>query len=183
MHTAQYGRLAYRICPRFLMPCVPAHPTNKHTHTVLTIIVSSVVVGGPPTTKRMITNIDDRIGMVMASLRACGADSNTVVIFTSDHGDLMGDHGIVLKGPLHYQGLIRVPIIWREPGATPADAVVREDLASSIDLGAAIIHRAGIAAPRSWPDTWAWTAAPSTATWTRKAKPSPRCCSRCAPSW
>ena len=40
---------------------------------------------------------------------------NTVVIFTSDHGDLMGDHGIVLKGPLHYQGLIRVPLIWREP--------------------------------------------------------------------
>ena len=63
----------------------------------------------------MITNIDDRIGMVMDALRDSGADSNTVVIFTSDHGDLMGDHGIVLKGPLHYQGLIRVPLIWREP--------------------------------------------------------------------
>ena len=63
----------------------------------------------------MITNIDDRIGMVMDALRDCGADSNTVVIFTSDHGDLMGDHGIVLKGPLHYQSLIRVPLIWREP--------------------------------------------------------------------
>ncbi|MDP3520098.1 MAG: sulfatase-like hydrolase/transferase [Hydrogenophaga sp.] len=95
----------------------------------------------------MITNIDDRIGMVMETLRACGADSNTVVIFTSDHGDLMGDHGIVLKGPLHYQGLVRVPMIWREPGASPVDAVAREDLTSSIDLGAAIIHRAGIAAP------------------------------------
>ena len=95
----------------------------------------------------MITNIDDRIGMVMDTLRACGADSNTVVIFTSDHGDLMGDHGIVLKGPLHYQGLIRVPMIWRDPSGVKGQVAVREDLASSIDLAAAIIHRAGIAPP------------------------------------
>lgn len=95
----------------------------------------------------MITNIDDRIGMVMQTLKACGADSNTVVIFTSDHGDLMGDHGIVLKGPLHYQGLIRVPMIWREPSRGDGHMAYRQDLTSSIDLGAAIIHRAGIAAP------------------------------------
>ena len=95
----------------------------------------------------MITNIDDRIGMVMQTLKACGADSNTVVIFTSDHGDLMGDHGIVLKGPLHYQGLIRVPMIWREPSRGDGHMACRQDLTSSIDLGAAIIHRAGIAAP------------------------------------
>jgi arylsulfatase len=91
----------------------------------------------------MITNIDDRIGMVMDALRDCGADSNTVVIFTSDHGDLMGDHGIVLKGPLHYQSLIRVPLIWREPAeSTPAN---RSDLASSMDLPTTILSRAGVA--------------------------------------
>lgn len=95
----------------------------------------------------MITNIDDRIGMVMDTLRACGADDNTVVVFTSDHGDLMGDHSIVLKGPLHYQGLIRVPLIWREPASSHAAAEVRGDLASSMDLPAAILHRAGIAPP------------------------------------
>lgn len=95
----------------------------------------------------MITNIDDRIGMVMDTLRACGADENTVVIFTSDHGDLMGDHGIVLKGPLHYQGLIRVPMIWREPQRPDNHTPVRADLTSSIDLGTAILNRAGIAPP------------------------------------
>lgn len=93
----------------------------------------------------MITNIDDRIGMVMDALRASGADENTVVIFTADHGDLMGDHGIVLKGPLHYQSLIRVPLIWREPGSAPA--AVRSDLVSSMDLPAALLTRAGIAPP------------------------------------
>lgn len=96
----------------------------------------------------MITNIDDRIGMVMETLRECGADRNTVVIFTSDHGDLLGDHGIVLKGPLHYQGLVRVPFIWREPDGDGAVAQVRrDDLVSSLDLPASILTRAGIASP------------------------------------
>ena len=96
----------------------------------------------------MISNIDDRIGMVLQTLRDCGADENTVVIFTSDHGDLMGDHGVMLKGPLHYQGLIRVPLIWREAGAIAgAPAAVRNDLVSSIDLSASILRRANILAP------------------------------------
>lgn len=95
----------------------------------------------------MITNIDDRIGMVMETLKSCGADENTVVVFTSDHGDLMGDHGIVLKGPLHYQGLIRVPFIWREPAGSATQPAVRDDLASSMDLHCTILSRAGIAPP------------------------------------
>ena len=100
----------------------------------------------------MITNIDDRIGMVMNTLKSCGADKNTVVVFTADHGDLMGDHGIVLKGPLHYQGLVRVPFIWRDPSAAAASsadapAARRDDLVSSIDLPATILARAGISAP------------------------------------
>ncbi|MBE7942268.1 MULTISPECIES: sulfatase-like hydrolase/transferase [Ramlibacter] len=94
----------------------------------------------------MITNIDDRIGLVMQALRAAGLDENTVVVFTSDHGDLMGDHGIVLKGPLHYQGLVRVPFIWRDPASHGAGGS-RDDLASSMDLGASILSRAGIAPP------------------------------------
>lgn len=96
----------------------------------------------------MITNVDDRIGLVMDALRTSGADANTVVVFTSDHGDLMGDHGLMLKGPLHYQGLVRVPLIWREPpGSSGAGPAVRHDLASSIDLAATVLSRAGLAAP------------------------------------
>lgn len=95
----------------------------------------------------MIANIDDRIGMVMQTLRDCGADSDTVVIFTADHGELMGDHGLMLKGPTHYQGLIKVPFIWREPQPAVGTAGERDDLVSSIDLPASILRRAGIAAP------------------------------------
>lgn len=95
----------------------------------------------------MISNIDDRVGLVLDALKACGADRDTVVIFTSDHGDLMGDHGIVLKGPLHYQGLIRTPLIWNDPQSPEATGATREDLTSTIDLPASILRRAGIAAP------------------------------------
>ena len=94
----------------------------------------------------MITNIDDRIGMIMETLKESGLDKNTVVIFTADHGDLMGDHGAMLKGPLHYQGLLRVPFIWREPQAVPRGEV-RQDLASSLDLAPSILRRANINPP------------------------------------
>lgn len=57
----------------------------------------------------MITMIDDVVGRVLARLKALGLDENTVVIFTSDHGDFMGDHGLLLKSALHYQSLVRVP--------------------------------------------------------------------------
>lgn len=94
----------------------------------------------------MITNIDDRVGLVMDALRESGADQTTVVIFTSDHGDFMGDHGLMLKGPLHYEGLVRVPFIWSDPAAQDG-ARVRRDLGSSIDIGASVLARAGIAPP------------------------------------
>jgi arylsulfatase A-like enzyme len=91
----------------------------------------------------MITMIDDAIGRVLKSLESLGLAEDTVVIFTSDHGDYMGDHGLMLKLLLHYQGIIRVPFIWKDP-AHPEDAAVENGLASSIDISASILARAGI---------------------------------------
>jgi hypothetical protein len=51
----------------------------------------------------MITMIDDSVGRVMAALRETGQHDNTIVVFTRDHGDYMGDHGLLLKGPLHLE--------------------------------------------------------------------------------
>jgi len=79
----------------------------------------------------------------MTQLDDLGLAENTVVIFTSDHGDYMGDHGLMLKLLLHYQGLIRVPFIWHDP-TRPASAVLKGDLGSSIDISATILARAGI---------------------------------------
>lgn len=95
-----------------------------------------------------IAHIDDTIGRVMAHLAALGLDRNTVVLFTSDHGDFFGDHQLLWKGPLHYQGLIRTPLIWSEPAArTAADARAARSqaLCSSIDIAPSILARAGCA--------------------------------------
>ncbi|KQI72991.1 hypothetical protein AN191_03550 [Loktanella sp. 5RATIMAR09] len=91
----------------------------------------------------MITMIDDAIGRVLAELETSGLADNTVVIFTTDHGDYMGDHGLMLKLLLHYQGIIRVPFVWHDP-TNPTFGVVNSDLASSIDISATILARAGI---------------------------------------
>jgi len=91
----------------------------------------------------MITMIDDAIGRVIAKLDALNLRENTVVIFTSDHGDYMGDHGLMLKLLLHYQGLVKVPFIWNEHGSTHGHDVSKA-LSSSIDIAATILARAGI---------------------------------------
>ena len=90
-----------------------------------------------------ITMIDDAIGRVLAHLQSLGLSENTVIMFTSDHGDYMGDHGIMLKLLLHFQGLIRVPFIWND--ATRSDRQeTHAGLASSIDISTTVLARAGI---------------------------------------
>ena len=89
----------------------------------------------------MIAMIDDCVGRVMEALRRLDYDQDTIVIFTSDHGDHMGDHGIMLKSPMHFQGLTRVPFIWRD---LRDGRGTDQTLASSIDLAPTILRRAGI---------------------------------------
>lgn len=91
----------------------------------------------------MITMIDEAIGRVLRRLDVLGLAEDTVVIFSSDHGDYMGDHGLMLKLLLHYQGIIRVPFIWHDPWS-PGQGQVDGGLASSIDIAPTILARAGI---------------------------------------
>lgn len=91
----------------------------------------------------MITMIDDAVGSMMRTLREQGMDDNTIVVFTSDHGDYLGDHGLMLKGPLHLQSVLRVPLVWRDPSA-PGLGRVESGLCSSIDISATILDRVGI---------------------------------------
>ena len=80
-----------------------------------------------------ISMIDSSIGQILAALSSFGLENDTMVIFTSDHGDLMGDHGLLLKGPAHYNGVLNVPLIWKVPGLTE-QGVVSDSLVSSIDI-------------------------------------------------
>ena len=91
----------------------------------------------------MITMIDDAIGRVVNTLKKLDLDQNTIIVFASDHGDYMGDHGLMLKLLLHFQGLIRVPFLWSDP-TTADNGSVDDGLASSIDIAATILARAGV---------------------------------------
>ena len=92
----------------------------------------------------MIACIDDAVGRVLDTLRRTGMDRDTVILFTSDHGDYMGDHGLMLKGPAHYRGLVRVPFIWRDP-AREASRASCGAASGTIDISATVLDRAGIA--------------------------------------
>jgi arylsulfatase A-like enzyme len=90
----------------------------------------------------LISFIDDGVGRVLARLKALGLERDTVVAFTADHGDYMGDHQLLLKGPIHYRGIVQAPLVWRDP-AGPKGAR-SEALCGTIDLAETILARAGV---------------------------------------
>jgi arylsulfatase A-like enzyme len=98
-----------------------------------------------------ITMIDNGVGKILASLENLGMADNTIVIFTSDHGDLMGDHGMILKGPSPFRGVLNVPLIWRIPGMIKPGSV-SDSLISSIDFAPTLMKLLGIKSRNQPPD-------------------------------
>ena len=93
--------------------------------------------------------IDDAVGRVMATIRVRGWDGDTDVVFTTDHGELQGDFGLVYKGPYHVDALMRLPFIWRPaPNAQVTPAVVNQPV-EQVDLAPTFCSIAGIA-PANW---------------------------------
>lgn len=90
----------------------------------------------------MIAMIDDAIGDILDQIEASGLADDTIIVFTSDHGDFLGDHGMILKGPMHFQSTVRVPFIWTDPSMSGAQKTER--LSSCIDIGRTILDFAGL---------------------------------------
>lgn len=84
----------------------------------------------------MIEAIDHGIGKILATLDRLGAADDTIVIFTSDHGDMGGDHGLLLKGSMHFQGCIRTPLVIVDP-TRPGQRT--SSLCASIDLPSTVL--------------------------------------------
>ena len=88
-----------------------------------------------------ISMIDDAIGGVLQTLERLGLRENTVICFMSDHGDYLGDHGLMLKGPMHYQSIIRVPFIWCDPDSRYTRGRI-DHTGTTLDLARTILSRA-----------------------------------------
>ena len=78
------------------------------------------------------TMIDEQIGRILAALDALNMMENTVVIFTSDHGDYMAEHRLMLKGIPAFEGAYRVPLILSGPGIAAGRQV--NEIVSLLDL-------------------------------------------------
>lgn len=63
----------------------------------------------------MIKLIDDQLGRMLDALDETGQRNNTVIIFMSDHGEMLDDHGLIQKRGRFYEGLMRGPFIWSYP--------------------------------------------------------------------
>jgi len=105
-----------------------------------------------------ITLIDHSIGKILASLDKLGYADNTIVIFTSDHGDFMGEHGLLFKGPAPFNGVLQVPLIIKVPGL--AKSTVSNSLISSIDLPKTILNLLNIRERRHPPDMQGYNMTP-----------------------
>ena len=94
----------------------------------------------------MIGLIDDNVGRVMKALDTQGLRENTIVVFLSDHGDMLGDHWMLNKGPFHFEGLLHVPMVWSWPGHFP-EGRVASGLSSHLDFAPTILELCGVAIP------------------------------------
>ena len=96
-------------------------------------------------TSAMVELIDRNVGRILEALEQENLADETIVAFTSDHGELLGDHGLWFKGPFFYEGLINTPLILSSPGqVTPG---VSEALFSDIDLAPTLCDLAGVTPP------------------------------------
>jgi choline-sulfatase len=93
----------------------------------------------------LISNIDDWCGRIIAALRETGALDNTVVIYTSDHGEMLGDHRFITKG-CFYESAARIPLLVADY-RTPAAGATCPAPAEIVDVYRTVLEVAGAPAP------------------------------------
>jgi arylsulfatase A-like enzyme len=125
---------------------------NEQTEHESVIRVRSATEGQIEHMKRhyfaKITTVDEQIGKVLDALEAKGWLRDSLLIFCSDHGELLGDHDMAYKW-LMYEPIVHVPLVIRTPAGSmgaPAGSEV-QDLVSLMDLGPTILEAAGVPAP------------------------------------
>ena len=97
----------------------------------------------------MIRQVDDQFARILRELERTGQRDDTVIIFTSDHGECLGDHGLLWKGCRFYEGLVRVPLIFSHPGRMRSD-LRSEALVELIDMSATMLDLAGVEQPEDF---------------------------------
>jgi uncharacterized sulfatase len=96
----------------------------------------------------MMTMMDKYIGVILDKLDELGLTDSTLVCFTTDHGDFLGQHGLTAKAIHHYEDLLKVPLVVSLPGVVP-EGRVSDALQSTVDLPQTFLAMAGLPVPRA----------------------------------
>lgn len=91
----------------------------------------------------MIALIDDMVGDLLETLAETGQLDDTLIIFMSDHGEMLGDHGLLYKGCRFYEGLVHVPLVMAYPKVAIAGRV-SDALVELVDIPQTILDFAGV---------------------------------------
>ena len=90
--------------------------------------------------------IDDQFKRILDTLDETGQRENTLIIYTSDHGELLGDHGLIYKGCRFFESLVRVPLIFSWP-AKGVKSIKSDALVELVDLAPTLYEAAGLDIP------------------------------------
>lgn len=90
--------------------------------------------------------IDDSVGRVIDTLKELNIQDNTLIVFVSDHGDMLGDHWLWWKGPWHYAGCTCVPLFFHWPGKLQAGKAV-DGMVQQTDVFPTLCELAGLSIP------------------------------------
>lgn len=96
----------------------------------------------------MIMLIDDQFKRIVDTLRDTGQLDNTIIVYMSDHGELLGDHGLILKGCRFFEGLVHIPMIFSWPDRFQKN-LQSEALVESVDVAPTLLEAAGLPVPES----------------------------------
>ncbi|MEP7327767.1 MAG: sulfatase-like hydrolase/transferase [Betaproteobacteria bacterium] len=96
----------------------------------------------------MIMLIDDQLGRIVDTLRDTGQLVDTIIVYMSDHGEMLGDHGLILKGCRFFEGLVHVPLIVSWPEHV-MHGVISNALVETIDVAPTLLAAAGLPIPDS----------------------------------
>jgi uncharacterized sulfatase len=95
----------------------------------------------------MISFMDEQIGRILDRLDALGLAENTLIVFSTDHGHFLGQHGLIAKGAFHYEDMLRLPFLVRWPGGGVPAGAESPSLQSLVDLAPTFLSACGLPIP------------------------------------
>jgi len=107
---------------------------RNHSHSEL--LTDEFVLAGARQYYAMVSLIDQRIGDLLAQLEKKGQLDNTWIVYSADHGEMLGDHGLMAKMNF-YRSSVRVPLIMRPPGGT--NGRVETEPVQAFDVAATLL--------------------------------------------